>query len=171
MYPIRPYANLVANGGFERPRISGFEYDSYGVGQGVFGWTIDAGAVDHLSGRVWGPAEGAQSLDMDGSCGTGTIHQNLPTIASDSYELHFALSGNPNGPPVVKRLEVSWGDTVIDTVEFDTTGGSKGDPGWVSYDYTVIAPSRTTRLTFRSLSPGCYGALLDDVIVQRTPII
>ncbi len=163
--------NLVQDGGFEHPRITSFEYDSYSAGQPLDMWTIDAGAVDQLSGRVWSPAEGVQSLDMDGSCGTGTICQDLSTKAGISYDLRFALAGNPNGPPVVKQLEVSWGDAVVDTVRFDTTGGSKRYPGWVSYSYTLIAASGSTRLTFRSLSPGCYGAMLDAVSVKKTPSI
>jgi len=171
--PLAPdtSANLVQDGGFERPEVSAFEYDSYEGAQPLGAWTIDAGAVDLLSGRVWGPADGGQSLDMDGSCGAGVIHQDLATEPGTSYELRFALSGNPNGPPVVKQLEVTWGRSVVDTVRFDTTHGTKRDPGWVAYDYTVVAPSGTTRLTFRSLSPGCYGALLDAVSVRRTPSI
>lgn len=171
--PFHPDAasNLVVNGRFERPRISSFEYDSYSAGALLGGWTIDAGAVDHLSGRIWLPADGAQSLDMDGSCGTGALHQDLRTESGILYNLHFALAGNPNGTPTIKALEVSWGDTVLDTVRFDTTGGTKGDPGWIPYDYAVTAPAATTRLTFRSLSAGCYGALLDAVSVRKIPAI
>ena len=48
VFPVQPGAstNLVANGSFERPRISGFEYDSYESGQSLDAWSIDAGAVE-----------------------------------------------------------------------------------------------------------------------------
>jgi choice-of-anchor C domain-containing protein len=169
--PILPRAadspfNLVINGSFERPRVAGAEYYSYSTGDPLNGWSID-GPIDQLSGPIWEPADGTQSLDMDGSCGTGGIHQDIPTETGLTYDLHFALAGNPNGTPIIKALEVSWGDAVLDTVRFDTTDRTKGDVGWTRYDYVVVAPSERTRLSFRSLSPGCYGALLDAVSVRK----
>ena len=165
------FSNLVLNGDFERPRVRpGTEYLSYSAGDRLTGWSID-GPIDLLSGPIWEPAEGNQSLDLDGSCGTGGIHQDLPTEPGILYALRFALAGNPNGSPTVKALEVSWGDTVVDTVVFDTTGGTKGNPGWGARGYTVVATREITRLTFRSLSAGCYGALLDAVSVRKIPSI
>src|SRR6185295_13432904 len=67
--PPDPASNLVLNGSFERPRVLGLEYLSYGAGDPITGWRID-GPVDQLSGPIWGPADGFQSLDLDGSCGT-----------------------------------------------------------------------------------------------------
>jgi choice-of-anchor C domain-containing protein len=170
--PIRPgiTGNLVVNGDFERPRVAGLEYVSYVAGDPLKGWSID-GPIDQLSAPIWKSADGSQSLDMDGSCGTGAIHQDLFTERGTLYDLHFALAGNPNGTPAVKALEVSWGDTVLDTVQFDSTGGTKGDPGWVAHDYEITASAGMTRLTFRSLSAGCYGALLDAVRVRKAPAI
>lgn len=170
--PTSPDAasNLVVNGSFERPRVRGAEYYSYPAGGPLTGWAVD-GPIDQLSGPIWEPADGAQSVDLDGSCGTGGIHQQLPTETGVGYHLHFALAGNPNGPPVIKAMEVRWGDAVIDTVHCDTTGRSKGDLAWTEHDYDLIAPSEITTLTFRSLSPGCYGALLDEVSVRKIPSI
>jgi choice-of-anchor C domain-containing protein len=160
-------SNLVQNGGFERPRIRGAEYFSYSAGDPFTGWSIDQGAIDQLSGPIWQPVDGSQCLDMDGSCGTGEISQDLATEAGLTYVLHFALAGNPNGSPVVKALEIGWGDAVLDTVHFDTTGRSKDDLGWTTREYVLTAPSSVTRLTFRSLSAGCYGAILDAVSVRK----
>src|SRR5256885_8566755 len=72
-FPVRPHryepSELVTDGGFEHPKIAAYEYDSYSAGAYFDAWTIGSGAIDQLSGRVWGPADGAQSIDMDGSCG------------------------------------------------------------------------------------------------------
>ena len=172
VYPILPDdpSNLVVNGGFERPRVRGREYLSYGSGDPIVGWTIE-GPIDQLARPIWGPADGSQSVDLDGSCGTGGVHQDLPTEPGILYVLRFAFAGNPNGGPSIKQVEITWGGAVVDTVEFDSTGGSKAEPGWVWYRYAVLAHAEVTRLGFRSLSPGCYGGLLDAVDVRTMPSI
>jgi len=164
-------SNRVIDGGFERPKVTGGEYDIYWAGSWIGKWFVDDGAVDLITKPLWRPAEGSQFLDMDGSCGAGTIHQNLATAPGASYRLQFALAGNPGGPPRVKLLEVTWGDAVVDTVEFDSDGGTQTNPGWTTRAYTVTADATVTRLQFRSLSPPprCYGALLDAVRVELLP--
>ncbi len=161
--------DIIQNGGFESPRIQEKAYTLLFAGDTIGAWSVDAGAVDHISGRFWRPAEGRQSLDLDGSCGVGTISQVVAAVPGQAYQLCFALAGNPGGPPVVKSMEVWWGPERVDSLSFDTTGRTFHRMGWVYRQYTVTATTATTRLMFRSMTPGCYGPALDDIKLQEIP--
>ncbi len=158
---------ILLDGGFEAPRVQGEPYVPLSAGDAIGAWSVDDGAVDLISQRYWKAAERRQSLDLDGSCGAGTISQVAPTEAGRSYQLCFALAGNPDGPPAVKTMEVWWGDQRIDSLTYDATGAERRHMGWTYRQYTVTATGSATRLMFRSLTPGCYGPALDDVRLQE----
>jgi choice-of-anchor C domain-containing protein len=158
---------ILQNGGFEDPRVEVEVYAPLSAGDAIGAWTVDDGAVDLISGRYWRAAEKRQSLDLDGSCGMGTISQVAPTVPGRSYQLCFAMAGNPDGPPAMKTMEVWWGDQRIDSLTFDTTGATRRHMGWTYWQYAVTATGSATRLRFTSLSPGCYGPTLDDVRLQE----
>ncbi len=159
--------DILQNGGFEEPRVEGEVYARLFAGDAIGAWSVDDGAVDLISARFWKAAERRQSLDLDGSCGAGTISQVAPTVAGRSYQLCFGLAGNPDGPPAVKTMEIWWGDQRLDSLTYDTTGASRRHMGWIYRQYTVTAAGPATRLMFRSLTPGCYGPALDDIRLEE----
>ncbi len=158
---------ILQDGGFEDPRVGGDAYARLSAGDAIGAWSVDDGAVDLISARFWKAAERRQSLDLDGSCGAGTISQVAPTAAGRSYQLCFALAGNPDGPPAVKTMEIWWGEQRIDSLTYDTTGASRRHMGWTYHSYAVTATGPATRLLFRSLTPGCYGPSLDDIRLEE----
>jgi choice-of-anchor C domain-containing protein len=161
------HANIVTNGDFETPD-AGSSYVMYAAGSAFGGWSVETGSVD-LVGTDWQAAAGRQSVDVTGSTGdAGSIYQDLSTIPGQTYMLRFALAGNPVGAPTMKSMEIWWGNSLTDTVLFDTTGRSRRDVGWVYREYSVVATTYLTRLRFRSLTPGFDGPMLDDVSV--TPV-
>jgi choice-of-anchor C domain-containing protein len=125
--------------------------------------------VDLTPGYYWEPAEGQQSVDLDGTCGAGVIYQDLNTSVSQTYSLRFALAGNPDGAPTIKEMEVWWGNSLVDRLTFDTTGRTRTSMGWGLHEYVVTATEASTRLRFKSLTPGCFGPVLDKVSVQDNP--
>lgn len=159
--------DLIEDGGFESLRVRGKTYIPLVLGDHIGPWLVEEGAVDLISKHFWEPAKGRQSLDLDGSCGAGSIVQVVHVASGRSYRLRFALAGNPGGPPEVKSLEVRWGDSRLDTPSFCVAGTSFRDMGWTYLEYVVTAASADVPLRFRSLTPGCYGAALDDVTLEE----
>lgn len=162
-------ASIVTNGSFEQPNVPGQASPSFQTltGSALTGWTISSGSID-LIGSYWQAQDGSQSIDLSGN-ETGTIYQDLATTPGAAYTLSFYLAGNPDGAPTVKNVQVSWDNAVIaapPTPSFDTTGHSKSNMGWAQFIYNVVATGTTTRLEFKGLDAGPYGAALDNVSVE-----
>lgn len=153
--------SIVDNGDFEMPNAGSFV--TYSAGQSFGGWSVQLGSVDHV-GTYWRAARGKQSIDLNG-VGPGTLYRDLPTIPGQTYVLHFAVSGNPTCAPVVKSLEVWWGESRIDGLSFDTAGHDTANMGWLYKDYHVVAQASPSRVRFRSMVDGLCGPALDDVSV------
>ena len=157
-------AATVTNGSFELPDIGG----SFN-GTNPTGWTV-VGSVD-LINNYWQPQEGGQSIDLSRSS-PATISQNVSGFTiGQTYQLSFWMSGNPDGPPVIKMLTASVGSKAVDFT-FDTTGITKASMGWVERTFLFSADSETMLLSFAGTdSPGTpYGAALDNVSISAVPV-
>jgi choice-of-anchor C domain-containing protein len=163
---VDPLHNIVINGSFETPSVRSSTFDTYRGGQSFGGWTVESGSIDHISGNYWRASDGLQSVDLTGSPGNATIYQDLATVPQHTYQLTFDLSGNPEGAPIVKQIEIWWGETLLDSTIYDTTGNSNENMNWNSRTYMVTATATTTRLAFKSLTSGSYGPVVDNVRVQ-----
>ena len=156
--------SIVKDGGFEKPVVNG-GFNEYNAGQTIGKWTVTTGSIDLVTASYWKPAQGVQSVDLDGS-NAGAIAQNLSTIPGTSYSLSFAMAGNPECGSQVVQMQVVWGTTVVDTLSFDTTGHSPSKMGWRLHSYTVQATDTTTSLSFVSLTQSLCGPALDEVVVK-----
>jgi choice-of-anchor C domain-containing protein len=168
--------SIVANGDFESPVVSGaFGNFSW---PGFDSWGVEPSAPDgdwasiDIVRDLWPAASGAQSVDLNGSYGSGaSLRQTLTTQIGAIYTLSFAFAGNPDPSevcgtsPVVKAMDVLWGETRLGLYTFDTTGRSLADPGWQTISVQVTATSTTTTLRFDSLVYGACGPALDAVAV------
>jgi choice-of-anchor C domain-containing protein len=162
-------ANLVTNGGFESPSITG-SYTTYSAGDGaLFPWVIEAGSIDLIHG-YWQAADADQSIDLAGLYQEGAISQDIPTSDSQSYDLSFAMAGNPDNGPVTKRVQVWWDNNLIDTYTFNTAGKTHTNMGWITkhaYNLPGKTASSSTNLTFADVSEAgtAFGTALDQVVV------
>jgi choice-of-anchor C domain-containing protein len=156
--------DIVKDGGFEKPALSG-GFTEYNAGQTFGKWAVTAGSIDLVTASYWLPAQGTQSVDLDGS-NAGTISQSLFTTAGTNYSLSFALAGNPVCGSQVVQMQIVWGSVVVATLSFDTTNHSTSSMGWKHYTYTVQATSATTTLSFVSLTQSLCGPTLDAVAVK-----
>jgi hypothetical protein len=173
--------NIVANAGFEIPRIPPTDADhllSFFASSSFGGWVVDAGDVEILGHERYQPAAGLQSLDMNG-VSVGTIHQDLVTVVGMPYELSFALAGNWVKPSD-KSVRVWWGAAggALDLVGSFT---ARWDPSKTAFDMHwetltrsgLVASSPTTRLLFESTTiepeQSDAGAFLDQVSVTPAP--
>ncbi|MDN3353366.1 choice-of-anchor C family protein [Actinomadura sp. DC4] len=161
---------LAINGGFETPSIPANAFIRYGVGSSIGPWRVTQGNVDLTGANFWQAADGRQSLDLEGS-DSGTIEQPVSTRIGGCYTVAFALAGNPDGGPTVKRgyARVSQRTLGHPTVQknfiFNTTGKTRANMGYVSqrFRFRAFAPSAT--LTFASTTGGGYGPVVDAVTV------
>lgn len=162
--------NLVKDGGFEEPLVpSGSSFTEWNAGQVMGAWFVAAGNVDlERDPPGWQPAEGAQSVDMNGDT-PGTIYQDIPTTPGRSYLLRFAIAGNTSCAPNLKTMQVSWSGAVVATVTFDDTGDTSTNMGWTFKTYEVSAATSTTQLQFASLTQNSWcGPTLDAVSVTES---
>src|SRR5439155_4518796 len=118
--------NQATNASFESPNV-GSSVVRYGQGGDIDGWFVASGSVD-LVGTYWQAATGSQSVDMSGA-GRGGIYQDMPTTPGVTYSLAFALAGNPDCGPSVKRLAVAWEGKFLALLLFNTSGHTHSNMG------------------------------------------
>jgi choice-of-anchor C domain-containing protein len=159
----------VTNGSFEDgiyvDNGSGFEQLNAGD-TSITGWTVDAGSVDWI-GTYWPADVGAMSIDMSG-VEAGTISQAFATTIGNTYTVSFSLSGNPAGPPTVKTLDVSATGGTLASYTYDVTGNDLANMNWTTEEYSFLATSASTTLSFISTTAGAFGPALDNVVVTET---
>ena len=97
--------NLIANGDFSQPVVSGFE-TFYPLAKttlpsavnSIQGWTVGANSVDVMGNAYWKPLPpgspgDSQSVDLSGGA-PGSITQTVSTTAGSSYLLKWYAAGN-----------------------------------------------------------------------------
>jgi hypothetical protein len=103
-------ADLVQNGSFENPTVVGIYDQSVPTSWDVLGASgnnapvVGSSSIDHV-GPYWQAADLSQSLDLNG-LDYGVIGQTLATTPGQKYMVKFALSGNPDGGPWPKYVQV-----------------------------------------------------------------
>jgi choice-of-anchor C domain-containing protein len=169
-------APLLANGGFEDPAIPANAFIRYGTGSTVGPWRVTQGNVDLTGANFWQAADGRQSLDLEGS-ESGTVEQRLSTRIGGCYTVTFALAGNPDGGPTVKRgyarvAQHTLGHpTVQKNFIFNTAGKSRANMGYVPQRFRFRAFAPVSTLAFASTTGGGYGPVIDAVsVTQSNPI-
>lgn len=132
----------------------------------VDNWAVDSGSIDYI-GSYWQASDGTRSIDLNGN-EMGSISQSLTTVTGATYKVSFDLSGNPDGSPSVKTLNVSATGTAPAAFNFDTTvGNTHENMMWTPKEYSFIATGTSTTLTFASTTEGAYGPAVDHVVIQE----
>lgn len=134
------------------------------------GWTIGSGDIDYMDTDFWQAAAEQHSLDMSGSQ-AGAIAQTFDTVAGHSYEVSFALAGNPDGgAPAIKTLRVQATGGAATDYSFTPAGHSTSNMGWSTQTYAFTASGASTTLSFTSLANSNSGAALDAVDVRDVTV-
>lgn len=167
--PATANAAAFTNGSFESASVNpGGGFLSLGSGNtSVTGWTVGGGGVDYI-GTYWQAADGIRSIDL--SLGSnGSISQTFDTLSGVLYNVRFFLSGNPDGPPIIKLANVQASGNALANYTFDRTGNSRPNMLWRPYTYQFTATGTSTTLTFAGASGTAFGAALDNVSVAAVP--
>jgi choice-of-anchor C domain-containing protein len=161
--------SILVNGSFEEGQSPGNYLPLNPGSTAITGWTVTRAQIDYIGGH-WQHADGLRSVDLDGTPGNGGISQTFATTPGASYRLQFSMAGNPVSGPLVKRMRVTVGDFSHD-YEFDITGHSTGNMGWVSHSDQFTAAGAQATIEFFSLTgdPGsAYGPTVDNVVVTAS---
>jgi choice-of-anchor C domain-containing protein len=158
-------ATLVSDGDFANA-LPGFA--TVGAGGAIGAWTVNPGGSVDLIGGYWqSPTAGGGSVDLDGNS-PGGISQTL-TLGPGSYSLSFFLSGNPDGGPATKTVDVSVGSLVNDAFSYTIGANSHGDMMYTPETVTFTTTGTTT-LDFASADVGTpYGPVVGGVNVTAIP--
>ena len=159
-------AVTISNGGFEgsTPNAS-FETLT---GSALPGWTIN-GSID-LIGSYWQPAEGSNSIDLNGS-DQGGITQTLSGLSANTqYIVSFFISGNPDNGLNTKTATLTLG-TGTNPVSYTLSAlNSKSTMDWKPVSYSFVADnSGSTLLSLQSTTPGAYGLAVDGFSISAAP--
>ena len=164
--------NLVLNPGFESPQTN-----SRPVGTSSIlldNWSVGNGLEMLLHDPGWPPHSGTQYLSLNAYGGVGWISQDLATVAGETYDLSFFMSGSFYWFEGVKTLEVFWGGDSLGPVNFFkpsdwSTGRWALKSGGTLSGLTATGPS--TELKFLSWWNGYYdrGPAVDDISVTPVP--
>jgi len=160
----------LTNGSFEDVNAtyvdngSGFQQLNAGD-TSIDGWTVDAGSVDWI-GAYWPAAAGDMSIDMSG-VEAGTISQAFATTIGNTYTVSFSLSGNPAGLPMVKTLDVSATGGTVANYTYDVTLNDLANMNWITAEYSFLATSASTTLSFMSTTAGAFGPAIDNIVVTE----
>ena len=163
--PIEDRENIAGDGSFE------FEYagqvQTYAGGQTISDWTTFGGGAT-LWGWDKGAAQGGQCLELNSS-GAGGVYQDLATEPGKPYRLTFFFTAHR--AITAGRCIVEWNGTVV----YDASRiGARDDwdMDWVRVEINIPGSSTiggTTRLRFRSGTPGTFGPMIDHVVVSAEP--
>ncbi len=168
-------SSIVTNGDFTPVPSAG--YVTYFCGQPMIGWTVTDGAANAGSGTgsvdligTWfgsSPPGGGGSVDLDGSS-FGGITQTLVTVPNQTYNVTFNLSGNTNGAPSPKVLQVSFGGSSY-TVS-TANNAYNGQYTFETIQFTATGASTVLSFTSMDTTGGYNGPVIGNVAVSAVPV-
>jgi len=149
-----------SNGSFEVGEDPGIFQVKFAGSTDITDWTI-TGSVDYI-GTYWEASDGDRSLDLAGNF-AGGVSQSMATTPGYVYVVSFDMSGNPAGPPALKRLEVTADGGNSQTYSYTTGTNTLTDMEWERNLYYFTATGTETLIAFNSLTSLFYGPALDNV--------
>lgn len=179
------HANLLLNGGFEDPPLTGV-YAAYDHGQSIGGWlvfgtgqptvaqlTLRADYQEYAGTLSFSPHGGSVSLDMTGSGNRGAngVTQTVATTAGAAMALSFWL-GNQDAA-FGDYMLASAVEVFVDSVSvgvFSNADNNPADVNWKPFQLQFVAASSSTTIAFVNATPsGDNMAGLDDVVLTAVP--
>lgn len=152
-------ANLIKNGGFERPIIPAGTTSDFATGTAALtGWQV-VGATGNVSivstthvgnGYTWPAAVGQQWLDLsgDGSNRATGVQQTVATTAGAAYTLTFYVGNAYGGPFLISSTLNVFVDGAQTFAVTNFAGEGLTSIVWQKYTTTIVASSAETTIAF-----------------------
>src|SRR5262245_30834146 len=169
-------ATPFQNGSFEVGTNPGAAFITLASGStAITGWTVNGAPnnttnVDYIGG-LWVAADGLRSVDLNGNNGPAGLLQTFDTVIGTTYEVRFALAGNPDGPPTSNDLASQIAGFLVHSFTFnEPPGTSRTNMNWQYFSYQFTASSTSSQLSFFSTTQSqFFGPVIDDVTVTAVP--
>ena len=133
----------------------------------VTGWTVGGNGIDYV-GSLWDAADGdAHSIDLN-SYGPGSVSQTVDTVAGQTYNVTFAMSGNPaDGEDLGKKtMTVSATGNPSQDYTYEVTAANTFDNMmYVDKTFSFVGTGSPVTLTFTSTTDLVNG------VRERGPVI
>ena len=132
----------------------------------VTGWTVGGNGIDYV-GSLWDAADGdGHSIDLN-SYGPGSVSQTVDTVAGQTYNVTFAMSGNPaDGEDLGdKTMTVSAGNTSQNYTYKVTAANTFHNMMYVDNTFSFVGTGSPVTLTFTSTTDLVNG------VRERGPVI
>ena len=158
--PASAQTNLLLNGSFESPVISG-PFVAVPAGGTLTNWIVGGDGIDIIR-DYWQHSDGEQSIDLS-NLEAGNISQTVSTTFGATYNLIFDMAGNPAGGDTIKDMNVDITGYASSLQQFNITGFSQTNMGWSQRTISFVALGPSTTITFTSLDNNPFGPALDNV--------
>lgn len=149
-------------------QIQSVPLKTYSTGQSFGAWKVDAGNVDVSSSEFTFPENTSNSVDLNGTT-SGTVSQVLKTVPGKTYTLRFQMSGNWADGKGKLGLEIKAGPLSKKLSIDKPAGWSKANMKWKEVAYEFVAVSTSSKLSFKSTTPGKGGVVIAAVEAE-TPV-
>jgi hypothetical protein len=175
-------ANLIKNGGFEKPIAPAGNYTCFNTGQTFVNWTVvgATGNVCVISGTYTAngftvePEAGAQSIDLTGygsNMATG-VSQTVATTPGAAYQLTFWVgnvvnTGGPDGLTSTVNVLVNGVQVYTAT---NSLGAGSSSVVWQKFTATITSLTPQTTIAFINGDPAGdnYNGLDGITLVPQT---
>ncbi len=158
----KPAANLLTDGGFEKPVVPSKSYDVFSTGQTFSKWTVvgatgDVGIVSGAftqNGFTFPAKSGNQFVDLTGLTQTATgLSQTVPTVAAAKYKLVFWI-GNVYDPGGIFGVSSTVKVLVNGRHVFSATNSAQSTTQvWQKFSTMITATSKRTKIALVNGDP------------------
>ena len=152
--------NLIQNGGFESPTVTGPLGYNYRTTNQIDNWEVISPpgnpGIPQFNVSYSAVGEGLQAIQLD-SPGEG-ISQNIPTIPGFAYRLDFLLSAY-SGPAATLEVQIDGGGNLL----------SATSSSYVAQSLSFLAVAYSTKIDFLNSGQLFSYPHLDSVSVVAVP--
>ena len=152
--------NLVSNGSFEAPVISGWSHVQPST-PGL-AWTVSGGPLEIHHNILGGASDGAQHVELD-STGSVTISQTVSTVTGQTYTVSFDYKARPDTIQSTNGIRVTWNGA-------DIASGITLGSTWQTHTVTVNGTGSDTISFIDAGTSDGLGTFLDNVSVVASDV-
>tara|TARA_B100000508_G_scaffold91716_1_gene71542 strand:+ start:5903 stop:10669 length:4767 start_codon:yes stop_codon:yes gene_type:complete len=158
--------NLIENGGFEMPAISGWSV--FYTGEAMLAWITGDEGIEIQNNVAGSPHSGSQHAELDPHNPT-MIWQEIATVPGETYKFSTYYSPRPGRDLEDNRFEFMLDGSPLGA-SIARSGVGNSDTVWTLEEREFVATDHMTTVGFREIGTDTsYGAYIDDVSLVCVP--